>query len=139
MSSSKLDLIVQLILHLLLGTRHVGLPAFDPRLEFQKRAPSGRNDRAGKVSFSSSCRCIISFLQSPPCLQRILPRVGDNVIRFMTRESHECCVHLLQHKLQVLHSTILVRVCRQELEINRCRRDFRRLFSGPPPTSSQTT
>ena len=69
------------------------LPAFDPHLEFQKRAPSRRNDRAQKVSFSSSCRRIISLPQSPPCLQRILPRVGDNVIRLITRESHECCVH----------------------------------------------
>ena len=71
------------------------------------------------------------FLQSPPCLQRVLPRVGDNVIRLITRESHECCVHLLQHKLQVLHSTFLVCVRRQELGINCSRRDFRRVLSGP--------
>ena len=30
-----------------------------------------------------------------------------------------------------LHSSVLVRVCRQELEINCCRHDFRLLFSGP--------
>ena len=47
------------------------------------------------------------------------------------RESHECCVHLLQHKLQDSHSSVLVRIRRQELEINRRRRDFRRLLSGP--------
>ena len=81
---------------LLLVARHVGFPAFCPRLKFQKRAPSRRNE---KVSFPSSCRRIISLLQSSPCLQRVLPRVGDKVVRLMTRESHECCVHLLQHKL----------------------------------------
>ena len=48
-----------------------------------------------RVSFSSSRRRIISLLQSPPRLQRILSRVGDNVVRLITRESHECCVHLL--------------------------------------------
>ena len=72
------------VLHRLLVARHVGLPAFDPRLGFQKRAPSRRNDHAQKVSFSSSCRRIISLLQSPPCLQRILLQVGDNVIRLIT-------------------------------------------------------
>ena len=40
-------------------------------------------------------------------------------------------VSLLQHKVQVLHSSVLFRVRRQALEINCCRRDFRRLFSGP--------
>ena len=53
------------------------------------------------------------FLQSPPCLQRILPRIGDSVVRLTTRESHECRAHLLQHKLQVLHSSVLVRVRRK--------------------------
>ena len=108
----ELDLIVCCVLHLFLVARHVGLPAFDPRLEFTKRAPSRRNDRAQKLSFPSSCRRIISLLQSPPCLQQVLPRVGDNVIRFITRDSHERCMHLLQHKPQVLHS-------------------FRSLFSSP--------
>ena len=64
------------------------------------------------MSFSSSCRRFISLPKSPPCLQRILPRVGDNVIRLITRESHECCVHLLQHELQVLHPSVLVRLRR---------------------------
>ena len=95
LKTSELDLVVQLVLHLLLVARHVGLPPFDPRLEFQKRAPSRRNDRAQKVSFPSVVGSY-RFLQSPPCLQQILPRVGDNVIRLITRESHECCVHLLQ-------------------------------------------
>ena len=119
--------------HLLLVARHVGLPAFDPRLEFQKKPPSTRNDRAHGVSFSSSCRRIISLLQSPPCLHWILPRVGDNVIRSITRESHECCVHLQQHKLQGLYFSVLVLVRRLELESNRCRRDFRRLLSVSGP------
>ena len=72
-----------------------------------------------------------SYRQSPPRLQRIFPRVGDNVVRLITRERHECFVSLLQHNVQVLHSSVLVRVRRQALEINCCRRDFRRLFSGP--------
>ena len=84
--------------------------AFDPRLEFQKRAPSKRNDRAQKVSFPSSCRRTTTLLQSPPCLQWILPRAGDNVIRFITRESHERCMHLLQHGLQVRNTSLHVRL-----------------------------
>ena len=105
LKTSKLDLVVQLVPHLLLVARHVRLPTFDPCLEFQKRAPSRRNDRTQKVSFPFSCRRSISLLHSPPCLQGILPRVGDIVVRLTTRESHECCVHLLQHKLQVLHQS----------------------------------
>ena len=121
----QLDLVVHLVLQILLVARHVGLPAIGTRLEFQKRAPSRRNDRAQKLLFPSSFCRIISPLQSPPCLQRLLPRHVDNVIRL----SHERCMHLLQHKLQVLHSSVLVRVRRQQLEINCCRRDFRRRSS----------
>ena len=91
---------------------------------------SRKNDHTHKVSFSSSCHRIISLLQSPPCLHWILPRVGDNVTRLIAREGHNR-VHLLHHKLQVLHSSVLFRIRRQELEINRRRRDFRRLLSGP--------
>ena len=89
LETRTLDPVVQLILHLLLVARHVGLSALGTRLKFKKRASSRRNDRAQKVSFSSSCCRIISLLQSSPRLQWILPRVGDNVIRFITRESHE--------------------------------------------------
>ena len=39
---------------------------FDPRLEFQKKAPSRRRDRAQKVSFPSSCRRIISAVSAMP-------------------------------------------------------------------------
>ena len=126
LQTSELDLVVQLVLHLLLVARHTGLPAFDLRLKFQKKAPSRRNDRAQKVSFPSSFRQILLLLQSPPRLQRILPRVGDKVVRLTTRESHECCVHPLQHKLQVLHSSVLVRV------------RFPSAVQRPTPTSSQT-
>ena len=38
-------------------------------------------------------------------------------------------MHLLQHKLQVLHSSVHIRIRRQELD--GCRRDFNRLFSCP--------
>ena len=61
-----------LVLQLFLTARHAGFPSFDHRLKFRKRTPSRRNDRSQQVSFSSSCRRIISFLQSSPCLQRVL-------------------------------------------------------------------
>ena len=57
----------------------------------------------------------------------VLPRVVDHVICFATREVHKDCVLLLQDELQVLHSSVLVRVRRQELKIDRCLCDFRRL------------
>ena len=63
--SRLLDLIVQLVLHLLLVARRVALPPFDTRLKFQNRASSRRNDRAQKVSFASSCRRIVSLLMPP--------------------------------------------------------------------------
>ena len=80
LKTRQLDLVVQVILQLLLVARHVGFPAFDLRLEFQKRESSRRNDRTQKVSFSSSCRRIIWLLQSPPCLQWILSRVGMSAV-----------------------------------------------------------
>ena len=39
-----------------------------------------------------------------------LPRVGDNVISLVTRESYERCMHLLQHELQVLHSVVVISI-----------------------------
>ena len=81
----------------------------------------------------------MSFLQPSPCFQLVLPRVGDNVICIITRENHECCVHLLQHELQVLYASLLIRRNRQEFKIDDFCRDFRRLFSKQTtPTSSQT-
>ena len=71
------------------------------------------------------------FLQPPPCLQCFLPRVGNNIIRLVTRESHKRCMHLLQHKLQVLYSSLLVRRGRLELTIDELCRGFSRLFSRP--------
>ena len=56
LQTSKPDLIAKLVLQLLLVARLVGLPAFDSRLELQKRAPSRKNDRAQK--------CFVSFLVS---------------------------------------------------------------------------
>ena len=53
------------------------------------------------VSLPSSCCKIVALLQSSPCLQRALPRVGNNVVRLVTRESHKCCMHLLQNERQV--------------------------------------
>ena len=124
------DLIAKLVLQLFLIPRHVGFSSFDPRFQLQKRAPSSTDDRPQKLSFPSSCRRIVSFLQSSPCLQRVPPRVGDNVLRFTTRVCHECCMHLLQHELQV-RATIHVRHCRQEFNVNGFPRDFRCQFSWP--------
>ena len=131
LQASQLDLVVHLILQLLLVARHVGLPAFDRCLEFQKRATSRRNDREKKVSLSSSCCRVVSLLQPPPCLQWVLPRVGNNVICLANRENHKRRMHMLQHKLQVLCSSLLVRRGRHEFTIDELCRDFRRLFSGP--------
>ena len=65
------------------------------------------------------------FLQlSPSSLQRVLPRVGNNVTCLITRESHERCVHLLQHELQIAHSSFHVRRSRQKFEIDEFCRDF---------------
>ena len=108
LKTPDLDLIVYLVLQPFLTARHVGFPSLDPRLKFQKRAPSRRNDRSQQVSLPSTFHRIIMLLQSSPCLQRVLPRVGDNVICLITRESHDCCVHLLQHKLQVLNSSVQI-------------------------------
>ena len=74
-----------------LVARHLEFPSVNPCLEFQRTASSRRNDRAKQIPLSSSCRRIISFMQPPTCLQRVLPRVGDNGVRFITCESHECC------------------------------------------------
>ena len=107
--------------------QHVGFPSFDPRLKFQ-HLPR-------EIIFRSKFHLIPpvvgpkTFLQSSPCLQRVLPRVGDNVICSIARESHECCVHLLQHELQVVISSCRIRHNRQEFQIDGCRRDFRRPFS----------
>ena len=69
--------------------------------------------------------------------QWVLSRVGNNVIRPVTRESRKRCMHLLQHKLQVLYSSLLVRRSQQEFTIDELCRDFRSLFSCPP-TSCRT-
>ena len=98
--------------------RHTRFPSVDLRLKFQKRAPSRRNDRSQQVYFSSSCRRITAFLQSSPCLQRVLPRVGGTVSCLTTRKSHECCGELLQNKLQVLNSSFHIRHSRQEFQID---------------------
>ena len=91
--ASLINLVVYLVLQLLLVARHIGLPAFSSRLEFQKRARSRRNDCKKKVFFLPPVVGSLSFLQSSSRLQRILPRVGNNVIRLVTRESHERCTY----------------------------------------------
>ena len=64
--------------------RHVGLPPFDHRLKFQKRALFRRSDRPQQVSSSSSCRRNLSAVFS--ILERVLPRKSDNVICLVTRK-----------------------------------------------------
>ena len=54
----------------------------------------------------------------------VLPRVGDNVVGLTAHEGHESYVHLLQHKLQVKHTSLNVRRCRRELQLNVLWRDF---------------
>ena len=50
----------------------------------------------GTRSFeATSAFFLLSSAQMPS------PRVGDIVICLTTRESHECCVHLLQHELYI--------------------------------------
>ena len=90
----ELDVVAQLLLQLFLIARHVGFSSFDSRLKFEKKALSMRNDRSQQASFLDTSRRIMPFVQSSPCFQRVLPRVGDNVICLITRASHECCMHL---------------------------------------------
>ena len=100
LQASQLDLVVHLVLQLLLVARHIGLPACNFLLGVPEESivPEKWSCAEG---FPSSCCRITLFLQPPPCLQWVLPRVGNNVIRLVTRESHKRCMHLLQHKLQV--------------------------------------
>ena len=67
LQTSQLDLVVHLILQ-------------HSRLVFQKKASSRRNDSAKKVSLPSSCCSVVSLLQSSPCLQWVIRRVGNNVV-----------------------------------------------------------
>ena len=39
-------------------------------------------------------------------------------------------MHLLQHKLQILHPSLLIRLRRQQFTVDEFCRDFRRLFSS---------
>ena len=55
-------------------------------------------------SFSPYCLRVISCLPSSACLQRVLPRVCDNIISLITCERHECWEHLLQQVIQIVHS-----------------------------------
>ena len=122
--ASQLDLVVHLALQLLLVARHTGLPAFNSRVEFQKRTTSQRSDCAKNIPLPSSGGEVISFLQSSPRLQWVLPRLGNNVVRLLTRESHKRCMHLLQNVLQVLYSSLLVRLRRQKFTVDECCRVF---------------
>ena len=62
---------------------------------------------------------------------KVLPRVGNNVFRFANRDIRMHSVHPLQHELQVLCSSFLVRPDRQKFPIFELCRDFRILFSRP--------
>ena len=109
--------------NLFLKARHVGVPPFIPCLEFQHRAPSWRNNCAKQNPLSSRCRWIVSFLQSSPGCQRVLLQVGDIAICLRTRGCHECCMHLLQHEIQIEHSLFHVRRSQQEFQIDEISRD----------------
>ena len=53
---------------------------------------------------------------------------NDRAMKFAHPSS---CMHLRQHELQVLYSSLLVRRSRQEFTIDELCRELRRLFSGP--------
>ena len=138
LQTSKLDLIVQLIIHLIIVARHEGLPAFNSRLEFRKRASSRRNDSTKKASLPSACCRTIPLLQSSPRFQGFLPRVGINTLRFAPREGHKRCMHLLQSELQVLYSSFLVRHDRQNFPIRSTLSRFPSPVQQPTTTSFRT-
>ena len=75
--ASQLDLLV---------ARHIGLPAFNSRSSRREHRPREMIVR-GRFRFLPPV-VGSSFLQPPPCLQWVLPRVGNNVIRLVTGESH---------------------------------------------------
>ena len=99
------------------------LPSVEARLKFQKRPLP-----TSFVPFLLSSNQ--NVLQSSPCLLRFLLRVGDSVFCLVTRESHECCVHLLQHtpgsELLVPHSSQPARIPDRWLSVY-----FPYLFRGP--------
>ena len=80
----------------LLVLRHRGLPAFNSRLEFEKRASFRRNDRTKMVSLPSPCCEIRPLLQSLPRLQGALARVGNNVVLLVNCDVCKDCMHLIR-------------------------------------------
>ena len=119
----ELDLIVQCVLLNFSRSGTRGIPIVRSLLGVPTESTFRKDDPAKQISFSSSCRRVSSFLQSSPSSQQVLPRVGDNAISLITRESHQRCVHLLQHELQIAKSSLYIRWSGQKLQIYGCRRD----------------
>ena len=112
---------------------------------FKKKIPQRRKSNSNLLINSKtprnrsnlvSGRMVLSLLHLPPM---VLPRNGNNVVRLVTRESYQRCFHLLQHKLQILYSSFLVRHDRQKFPIDELCRDFPRLFTCPLISDSLIT
>ena len=56
---------------------------------------------------------------------------SPNFVRYITCDRRQRSMHLLQHKLQVLHCALHARVCRQELEIDCVTSCLRSLLCSP--------
>ena len=71
----------QSVLQLFLVARHVGIPSFDTSFKVHSREhhPGAMIVRS-MFRFHPPVIWIISFLQSSPGFQQVLPRVGDHVI-----------------------------------------------------------
>ena len=105
---SQLDLIVHLILHIFSHRDRTdqqrSILAWSSRREHR----SGETTVRRRFLFLPHCR-IVSLLHSSPRLQGFFRRVGNIVVRLVTREVRKHCVHLLQNELQVLYSSFLAK------------------------------
>ena len=91
LQTTELDLIVLGVLQLFLVTSNVGLPPIDTTLKFRWGASHKREYRAWQVPLSSSGSWIVAFVQSSIGFQRLLPRVGDDVVGLVAREAMKEC------------------------------------------------
>ena len=105
LQTSQRDLLVQSVLQLSLAARDVGFPSVDSSLNLQQMASSKKHDRAQQVRFLSPLVGSNRLCSLRQASKQVLPRAGENVNGLTARESHICCVHLLQRKLQLQHTS----------------------------------